>query len=106
MAKAKEQEVLKDEKVLQSEEVTDAKEAVNAEKDGKEDITVPIGLLTPQGDEHVPVCVNGKIYQVAVGETVRVPHAVAEVLKNAMKQKTKVDRMIKAKSGKSVEINS
>lgn len=98
--------------LTQAEEVLpDAKAEAQAEAsvpkpdDGYEDILVPKNYLTGPEDEHVPVVLNGKIYQVKLGETVRVPKGVAGILKNAMAQKSSVTKLIKNRAAAPKALN-
>lgn len=74
-------------------------------KEGYEDILVPKNFLTGPDDEHIPVVLNGKIYQVKLGETVSVPKGVAGILKNAMAQKANVDKLIKKRASSPKALN-
>ena len=45
-------------------------------------ITIPVDKVNDK-DTFVPVCLNGKIYQINRGVAVEVPKAVADILKEA-----------------------
>ena len=74
-----------------------------AAEDNRVDYCLPMNLLT--NDDTMEACVNGKVYQIRCGETVRIPKELAKVLDNAIAQKKKVDAMIKAREKKTVEIS-
>lgn len=110
MAKAKEKENLHEcaenmeaTEATETTEATEAIEDVDTAKKGYVEVTVPIGFITGPEDEHLIVCLNGKNYQVKVGEPVAVPKGVKEIIDNAMAQRRKVNALKKAKS-KPVEI--
>ena len=112
MAKAKEKEkdVLQEgaenmeaTEAAETGEATEATEATEVKKKDYVEVTVPIGFITGPEDEHLVVCLNGKNYQVKVGEPVMVPKGVKEVIDNALAQRRKVNALKKAKS-KPVEI--
>ena len=104
MAKAKEKEILQESaENMEATEPAETAEAVEVEKEGYVEVTVPIGFITGPEDEHLIVCLNGKNYQVKVGEPVAVPNGVKEIIDHALEQRRKVNALKKAKS-KPVEI--
>lgn len=75
-------------------------------KDDMVEIVVPRFLFTSDiYSTHHEFCVNGKIYQVVYDEPVNVPEIVANVARDAIAQRRKVQGLIKAMDGKSKELN-
>ena len=123
MAKAKtkaNEEILKDDDVAgTTEETTAPAEATEGEnvvgpdvaetptpKDDMVEIVVPRFLFTSDiYSTHHEFCVNGKIYQVVYDEPVKVPEIVANVARDAIAQRRKVQGLIKAMDGKSKELD-
>lgn len=74
-------------KVNTAEAMSESEIDALAQKVGKElaeQEKVEVRIPKVQGeDEVVDVCLNGYVFRVKRGETVRVPKAIAEVLKNA-----------------------
>lgn len=64
----------------------------NAVVDSYEEVIIPHSDLNPN-ITHKTVIVNGRNYQVKLGEYVRVPKAVAEAIKNSVKQEAYVREM-------------
>ena len=57
-------------------------ETKNISKEKKEKITIPKDQINSK-DSFVPVCLNGKIYQINRGTPVEVPIEIAEILREA-----------------------
>ena len=71
------------------------KESSKTEDDGRVDYILPKNVL---GDgEVVDCCLNGAIFRVKCGETVRITPAQKEVLNNAIAQRAKVEALRKKK---------
>ena len=103
MAKANEKakEVAAEEVTVEKTETKKADEVKNT--DDRVSYVLPMNVLGNQ--EVVEACLNGKVYQITCGEPVKVPKALAEVLDNAIKQRRKVNKMIKEREKKSQQIS-
>ena len=62
-------------------EKVETKKEVKETKIATKTIIIPIDEKDP--DNYVPVCINGKIYQIMKGEEIEVPEEVYNVLKRS-----------------------
>lgn len=98
----KEQILAQDGMDVKETQVTSDAEPAEKKDDGRVDYLLPMHIL---GDEEVvEACLNGKVYQVRCGETVRIPKGLAELLDHSIAQTKKVNALKRERENGAREI--
>lgn len=111
MAKEKEKDMIAEPAVAEAEKAepiaeqdgeTNAPIAEEKKEEERVSYMLPMNVLSES--DTVEACVNGKVYQIRCGEQVMIPKSLAEVLDHAVEQTKKVNKMMKEREQRSMEI--